>query len=215
MLSRVNSVVVPRSRLLSAGTYTASVPDSLPIIAFETPDDWEAWLKSHRASSPGLWLRLYKKKSGKPSITYAQALDVALCYGWIDSRKQSDDADAWLQRFSPRKPKSVWSANNVAHVERLIREKRMTRFGLTHVEAAKKDGRWSKAYAPQSTMEVPEDFLRELKKDKKALAFFETLNKVNRYAIAFRLHNAKKPETREARKQKFLGMMRKGEKFYA
>jgi uncharacterized protein YdeI (YjbR/CyaY-like superfamily) len=191
------------------------VSDTLPIIAFETPGEWENWLKKHHDSSSGLWVRLFKKKSGKASITYAEALDGALCYGWIDSQKQSDDADAWLQRFSPRKAKSLWSAINTGHVERLIKEGRMTPAGLVHVEAAKKDGRWKKAYASQGTMEVPADFLRELKKDKKALAFFGTLNKVNRYAIAFRLHNAKKPETREKRMKTFLEMMKKGEKFYA
>ncbi len=190
------------------------VPD-LPIIAFENAEAFEAWLREHHESSAGLWIRLYKKSSKRPSITYAEALDIALCYGWIDSQKQSDDADAWLQRFTPRKSKSAWSAINVRHVDRLMKEGRMMPTGLRHVEAAKKDGRWKKAYAPQSKAEVPGDFLRELKKDKKAYAFFSSLNKANIYAIVYRLHGAKKPETREARKKKFLEMMKRGEKFYS
>jgi uncharacterized protein YdeI (YjbR/CyaY-like superfamily) len=187
---------------------------TLPIKAFKTPDAFEAWLSKHYESSTGLWLKIFKKDSGKTTITYAEALDVALCYGWIDGQKQAHDDEAWLQKFSPRGAKSIWSKINTGHVERLIKEGRMRPAGLDAVEKAKADGRWQKAYEPPSKMTIPEDFLKELSKNKKAEAFFKGLNKTNLFAIGFRLQTAKKQETKEKRTREIIAMLAKGEKFH-
>lgn len=182
-----------------------------PVQNFPTPTTWETWLKKNHEKVNGLWLRIFKKDTKKPTVTYDQALEVALCYGWIDGLKKSYDAESWLQKFTPRRAKSVWSKRNTGIVERLIKEGKMQKAGLVQIEAAKKDGRWEKAYAGQKDMEIPKDFLALLKKNKKAYDFFQTLNSTNRYAITFRLHAAKKPETRERKMKEFLEMLEKVE----
>jgi uncharacterized protein YdeI (YjbR/CyaY-like superfamily) len=187
---------------------------TIPILAFETPDTFEAWLTKNHDKSDGLWLKLFKKSSKRKTITYAEALDVALCYGWIDGQKQSHDEEAWLQKFCPRGAKSVWSKINTGHVERLIKEGRMTPAGLDAVEKAKADGRWSRAYESPSKMTIPEDFLKVLSKNKKAAAFYKGLNKTNLFAIGFRLQTAKKQETREKRMKEIIEKLAKGEKFH-
>jgi uncharacterized protein YdeI (YjbR/CyaY-like superfamily) len=179
-----------------------------PTKAFETAEAWRKWLTKHHAAPSGISMRIFKKGSGVASLSYAEALDEALCFGWIDGQKNAYDKTSWLQRFTPRRPKSVWSKKNREHVARLIKEKRMAPAGLAQVEAAKKDGRWDKAYDASSTMSVPEDFLKELKKDKGAYAFFKMLNRANTYAIAWRLQTARKPETRERRKEQLLALMK-------
>src|SRR5579884_3997900 len=184
--------------------------DRDPTEVFETAKKWRQWLTKHHATSSGVWVRMFKKDSGLATMSYAEALDEALCFGWIDGQKDAYDEISWLQKFSPRRPNSMWSKKNREHVARLIKEKRMTPAGLAAVEAAKKDGRWGKAYDSPSTMAIPEDFLAELKKDKDAYAFFKTLNRANTYAIAWRLQNAKKPETRQRRKEQFIAMMKEG-----
>ena len=184
------------------------------IKSFKTPREWRDWLANNHARSDGIWLRIYKKDSGEETIIYAEALDEALCYGWIDGQKRGHDAQSFLQKFTPRRPKSVWSKRNREHIARLIREKRMTPAGLAQVEAAKRDGRWDKAYDASSTMTVPEDFLKELKRDKDAYKFFKTLNRANTYAIAWRLQTAKKPETRERRKKMLLAMLSERKKLH-
>jgi uncharacterized protein YdeI (YjbR/CyaY-like superfamily) len=181
---------------------------------FKTPNAWRAWLAKNHAKSGGIWLRIFKKGSGKETVSYAEALDEALCFGWIDGQKDKYDESSWLQKFTPRRPKSVWSKKNRERVARLIEEQRMTQAGLAEVNAAKEDGRWDKAYDAASTMTVPADFLKELKKDKRAYEFFKTLNKANAYAIAWRLQTAKKPETRAKRMRVILKMMRDGEKLH-
>jgi uncharacterized protein YdeI (YjbR/CyaY-like superfamily) len=188
--------------------------DGLAIFAPEEPAAWEAWLDENHLQSAGVWLRLYKKDSGKRKLTYEEAVVIALCFGWIDGVKQKGDDESFLQRFTPRKKGSAWSEINTARVERLIQAGRMRAAGLKEVEAAKVDGRWARAYAPQSKATAPEDFMQELRKDKQALAFYESLNKVNQYAISYRLQTAKKPETRQKRLQHFLAMMKNGEKFF-
>lgn len=188
--------------------------DSVQPKLFKTPADWEKWLESHHTDISGIWLRLAKKGSGLKCITYAEALEVALCYGWIDSQTRKYDEQSFIQKFTPRRSRSVWSQINVAHIERLTREGRMKPAGLREVERAKQDGRLDVAYGSQSTMEVPADFLKELKKDTKAYEFYKTLNRSNTYAIAWRLHTAKKPETRQRRVKKFLDMMKNREKLY-
>ncbi len=187
--------------------------DTLPILEFKTTEAFETWLAKNHDSTNGLWLRIFKKDSGKKTISYAEALDVALCYGWIDGQKQAYDEQAWLQKFCPRRPKSIWSKVNIGHVERLIKEDRMRPAGLKAIEKAKADGRWDKAYDSPSKMTIPEDFLKELSKNKKAEAFFKGLNKTNLFSIGFRLQTAKKQETREKRMKEIIEKLAKGEKF--
>ncbi len=193
---------------------TAPVPGE--IRAFPSAKDWEAWLESHHASHPGLWVRLYKKASGVASMSYAQALDGALCYGWIDGPLRKGDARSWLRRFTPRRAGSLWSQVNVGHVERLAREGRMRPAGLARVAEAKANGRWAQAYAPPSRSDaaLPEGFLKALARHKGAQAFFEGLDKANRYAIAYRLATAKKPETLARRQAAILAMLQERRAFH-
>ncbi len=181
---------------------------------FESPRHWEDWLKEHHAASPGVRLQIAKKDSGSASVSYAEALDVALCYGWIDGQKQPHDDRFWLQRFTPRRRKSGWSKVNTEKATQLIAQGRMQPAGLKEIEAAKQDGRWAAAYESQSRAAVPEDFLAELEKNPEAKAFFATLNKVNRYAFCYRIQTAKKSETRRARNEKFIAMLNQHEKIY-
>lgn len=176
----------------------------LATLEFKTAKSFETWLNKNHTSSAGIWLKIFKKASGMQTISYAEALDVALCYGWIDGQKQSFDEKAWLQKFTPRTAKSMWSKVNVGHVERLIQEGRMRGAGLEAINKAKQDGRWDTAYDPPSKMTIPDDFLKELSKNKKAEAFFKGLNKTNLFSIGFRLQSTKKPETRENGWRKLL-----------
>ena len=174
----------------------------------------DEWLEKNHAESDGIWLRISKKDSQETSLTYAEALDQALCYGWIDGQKKPFDKLSWLQKFTPRRPKSGWSKINTQHVERLIQAEAMTPAGMKAVAAAKADGRWEAAYASSRSAAPPEDFLQELRKNTKAEAFFKTLNKANVYAIVYRLETAKKPETREKRMKTILAMMEQGKAFH-
>jgi uncharacterized protein YdeI (YjbR/CyaY-like superfamily) len=185
-----------------------------PIISFTSPAEWDGWLAENHAKSNGVWLRIFKKDSGHATISYAEALDEALCHGWIDGQRKSHDALSWLQKFTPRRPKSLWSKINQGHVARLHKLKKMKPAGLAAVEAAKRDGRWQAAYDSPGKAAVPKDFLDQLGKNKKAKAFFETLNKTNLYSIAWRLQTARKPETRERRMNAILAMLARGEKFH-
>lgn len=188
--------------------------DTLPIIAFETPEAFEAWLLENEGNLEGLWIKIFKKDAKKKTITYAEALDVALCYGWIDGQKKTFDEEAWLQKFTPRRAKSIWSKVNIGHVERLTNEGRMRPAGLKAVEQAKADGRWERAYDSQSNMTIPDDFLKEIANNKEAEAFFLTLNKSNLFSIGFRLQTAKKQETRDKRMREIIEMLAKGQKFH-
>jgi uncharacterized protein YdeI (YjbR/CyaY-like superfamily) len=161
-----------------------------------------------------LLLRIYKKDSGVPSVTYAQALDQALCFGWIDGRKLPLDADSWVQKFTPRRAKSNWSKINVAHVDRLTQEGQMTPAGLKEVEAAKADGRWNTAYDSSSNATMPPEFVAALARNAKAKQFYATLNKTNLYSIAYRLQTAKRPETKIKRIELIIDMLARGEKFH-
>ncbi len=186
----------------------------LPIKEFKTQTAWEKWLAKNHANSKGVWMRFYKKASGIKSMNYDQALDGALCYGWIDGQTNKYDDVSWVQRFTPRRSRSLWSKRNIGHVERLTEAGKMHPAGQKEIDAAKADGRWQFAYDSHSTMAIPEDFLKELKKNKKAKAFFDTLNKNNLFSIGYRLQTAKRPETREKRMKQILEMMEKGEKFH-
>lgn len=181
---------------------------------FETAAEWRKWLLEHHADRTGVWIRIFKKGLDARTVTYAEALDEALCFGWIDGQKKAYDETSWLQKFTRRRPKSVWSKRNRERVARLIEEQRMTPAGLAAVESARKDGRWDDAYDAPSTMDVPDDFLNELKKDPRAYAFFKTLNRANTYAIAWRLQTARKPQTRARRMEALLAMMRQGKKLH-
>lgn len=189
------------------------VAKDLPVVLFETPDEWGRWIESGTNSS-GVWIKFAKKNSGVTSINYDQALRVALCYGWIDSSLSKFDDSFYLQKFSPRRPKSIWSKRNCELAEQLIADGEMQPAGLEQINLAQADGRWEAAYDKPSDMVVPEDFLAALAKNKQAEAFFQTLNKANRYAVAFRLHNAKRPETRAANIQKFITMFADGKKLH-
>jgi uncharacterized protein YdeI (YjbR/CyaY-like superfamily) len=187
--------------------------DDLPIELFASPADFEAWLESF-ADSDGLWLKIAKKGSGVESVSYAEALEVALCFGWIDSQKRVFDEKHFLQRFTPRRPRGRWSQINREKAEALIAAGKMRPAGLAEVEAAKADGRWDAAYAGQRTAEVPDDLQRELDRNAAAREFFAGLDGANRYAIVYRLDDAKKPETRERRLRKFVAMLERGEKIH-
>ena len=186
-----------------------SADDGLPTIFFSSPTRWEDWLKGNHASS-GVWIKMAKKDAGVASVRYPEVLEAALCFGWIDGRREALDERYFLQRFTPRRARSKWSRINREKAERLIAEGRMRPPGLAEVERAKADGRWEAAYAGQKTITVPEDLQRELDARPSAKAFFATLNSQNRYAILYRLGDAKKPETRARRLAKFVAMLEAG-----
>lgn len=190
------------------------IPDPQRVRSFEDGPAFEAWLATHHASERELWLKIHKKGSGLPTVTYAEALDVALCWGWIDGLKKSFDEASFLQRFTPRKPRSVWSQINRAHVARLITAGRMTEHGQRHVEAAKSDGRWDSAYAPSSQMTIPEDLAAAIKAVPEALATFEQLTKQNVYALAYRTRSVKTASARAVKIQTFVAMLARGETIY-
>ncbi len=189
---------------------TTVTQKQVPTESFTSAGEWRRWLCENHALSDGVRLRIFKNDSGVRTVTYAEALDEALCFGWIDGQKQKCDEKSWLQKFTPRRPKSLWSKRNRERVAQLIEEGRMTPPGLKQVEAAKEDGRWNDAYDAQSAMTVPHDFLDRLSENEQALAFFGTLSRANIYAIAWRLQTAKKPETREKRMQTILEMLAQG-----
>jgi uncharacterized protein YdeI (YjbR/CyaY-like superfamily) len=186
----------------------------LPILPFANKKKWADWLAKQQDKSAGVWLKLAKTESGISSVTYEEALDVALCYGWIDGQKKGFNDKYWLQKFTPRGSRSIWSKINTEKAERLIASGEMKAAGLKAIELAKQDGRWEAAYASQKNISVPEDFQAALDRNKKAQDFFATLNSVNRYAILFRIHNAKKSETRVKRIQQFVEMLERGEKIH-
>lgn len=189
------------------------VPDDLPVLPFADAVAWEAWLVAN-ADAKGVWLKIAKKDSGHATVTYAEALDVALCHGWIDGQKRGFDEAWFLQRFTPRRAKSLWSKINVGHVERLVAAGRMRAGGLREVEAAKADGRWAAAYDGGGSMEVPPELVQALAKNRKAKAFFGTLNAANRYAVCWRVQTAKKPETKAKRVETLVAMLARGEKLH-
>ena len=191
-----------------------TVKPGLPTIPFASREAWEAWLEEQHAVSQGVWLKLAKKGSGIETVTFADALDAALCYGWIDSQRAGFDGRYFLQRFTPRKPRSKWSQVNREKVAKLIEAGRMKPAGLREVERAKADGRWDAAYEPQSTATVPDDLRAELENNVAARVFFETLDSTNRYAILHRIQDAKKPETRARRIAKYVAMLAEGKKLY-
>jgi uncharacterized protein YdeI (YjbR/CyaY-like superfamily) len=187
----------------------------LAVLRFASKKEWSAWLAKQHGKSSGVWLQLAKKDSGIPSVTYDEAVDAALCYGWIDGQKKGYDDQYWLQKFTPRGPKSIWSKINTEKTERLIASGEMQPAGWKAIDAARKDGRWEAAYSSQRNISIPDDFQAALDQNGKAKAFFSTLKSAERYSILFRIQTAKKPETRAKRIQQFVEMLEKNEKTQA
>jgi len=191
------------------------MPDSAePTLAFASRAEWEAWLAEHHANSRGVWLAIAKKGSGIASVSYAEALDGALAYGWIDGRKEALDGERWLQRFTPRAVRSRWSKINREKAEALVARGEMRPAGLAQIERAKADGRWDAAYDGQRRAAVPDDLQKALDANPAARAFFAALDSANRYAILYRIHDAKKPETRARRIEKLVAMLADGKKIH-
>jgi uncharacterized protein YdeI (YjbR/CyaY-like superfamily) len=191
------------------------VPEEGALIFFEGPEQFEAWLHENGATETELWIKFAKKSSGLKSINYDQALDIALCHGWIDGLVRSVDDTYYSQRWTPRRPRSKWSKRNCGKVEELIASGRMLPAGLAEIEKAKQDGRWEAAYAGPATIEMPDDLSAALAANPKAAEFFKTLNSQNRYAVLLRVHDAKRPETRARRITQFVEMLADGRKPYA
>ena len=185
----------------------------LPTLPFESKNEFAEWLAKNHDKSAGAWLKLAKKDAEILSVTYKEAVNVALCYGWIDGQAKSFDDKYWLVKFTPRRSKSIWSQINTKRVEQLIASGEMKPSGLKAVEAAKQDGRWDAAYASQKNISVPADFQSALSKNEKAKAFFESLTGSKRYSFLFRIETAKKAETRIKRILQFVEMLKKGETF--
>jgi uncharacterized protein YdeI (YjbR/CyaY-like superfamily) len=183
-------------------------------IALETPEDLAGWLAEHHATSGELWVRIYKEGSGQRSVTWTDCVVEAIRFGWIDGLKRSADERSYLQRLTPRRSGSNWSARNRDHAERLIAEGRITPAGLAHVQAARAEGRWDTAYEGSATMVIPQDFLDALAARREAEAFFQTLDRKNLYPIYYRLQTAKRPETRVRRMQQILAQLARGERFH-
>ena len=191
-----------------------STKTDLPIIPFASRDAWKGWLEEQHATANGLWLKIAKKGSGVDTVSYAEAVEVALCYGWIDGQKASFDDRYWLQRFTPRRPRSKWSKVNRQKATELIEAGEMKPAGLREVERAKANGRWDSAYDAQSTATLPDDLRRELEKNHKAREFFSKLDSRNRYAILYQIQDAKRPETRARRIAKYVAMLAEQKKPY-
>ncbi|MGI8700037.1 MAG: YdeI/OmpD-associated family protein [Nocardioidaceae bacterium] len=187
-----------------------SPKDDLPILPFKSAADWEAWLETQHADAPGVWLQIAKKGTGIPTVTYSEALDGALCFGWIDGQKASCDDTYFLQRFTPRRARSKWSKANVDRIAQLEAAGRMRTAGLAHVASAKADGRWEAAYGGSASITVPDDLQEALDANPAAKEFFATITRANRYAILFRVHDAKRPQTRAKRIAAFVQMLAEG-----
>jgi uncharacterized protein YdeI (YjbR/CyaY-like superfamily) len=187
------------------------VPDNdLPTLSFASQSEWETWLTEQHTISPGIWLKIAKKDTGVRTVSYPEALEVALCFGWIDGQKRGLDDTHWLQRFTPRKARSKWSRINTDKAQALIDAGRMRPAGLREVELARADGRWDAAYEGQRAITVPPDLAEALAANPAAQAFFATLNSANRYAVLFRIHDAKRPETRARRIATYVAMLADG-----
>ena len=222
ILTARNPPIPPRARR-DRGMVGDAVPrhsvvvplNAAVILDVRSARDWERWLERHHAKMPeGVWLRLFRKGESESTLDYRQAVEVALCFGWIDGQSKRHDEISRVQRFTPRRARSVWSKVNTERAERLIGEGRMRPAGSREIDAAKRDGRWGRAYDPPSTASIPEDFLAELGKHKKAAAFFATLNKRNTYPVVYRLQTATTPETRAKRIRVMIEMFERGEKFH-
>jgi uncharacterized protein YdeI (YjbR/CyaY-like superfamily) len=188
--------------------------NEMTVLSFGTSELLKEWLEKNHSESSGIWLRMFKKNSGVLSVNYDQALDEALCFGWIDGQIKKYDDKTYLQKFTPRRARSIWSKRNIEHITRLEKEGRIRPSGMREVMAAKTDGRWDRSYDSPSNMTIPEDLMNELSKDLKTAEFFNKLSRANKYAITWRLQTAKKPETREKRMKAIIDVLSKGQKFH-
>jgi uncharacterized protein YdeI (YjbR/CyaY-like superfamily) len=200
---------IPNVNVKKKNAVSGSAPGA--VRGFKTRKEFAAWLEKNHETSPALWVRIARKGSGIKSITYAEGVEVALCYGWIDAQKLPENETTWLQRFMPRRPRGIWSKINREKALALIANGQMTQAGLVEIERAKKDGRWEAAYDSQAGANVPTDFEQELERHPKAKEFFKSISAANRYAITWRLQTAKKAETRAKRMRSFIEMLEKGE----
>jgi uncharacterized protein YdeI (YjbR/CyaY-like superfamily) len=214
MLQLPNLTKLPQLANLLAFNYQGIAMNDLPVLPFESERAWEGWLEENHIDSQGVWLKIARKGVGQNSISYQEALSVALCFGWIDGQKNKFDDRYWLQKFTPRRPKSGWSKINCQKATELIEQGRMRPAGMREVERAKQDGRWDAAYESQSTATIPDDLQKALDANPAVKAFFDQLNSVNRYAMIYRITTAKKPETRRQRIEKFIAMLNDGKKIY-
>ncbi len=196
-----------------ASARKVSTSKELPVKAFKTADKWRSWLEKNHATAKGIWVKIYKVSAGVASVDRSGALMEALCFGWIDGQALPGDQQCYLQKYTPRRKGSLWSKRNIEYVAKLEKEGRMTPAGREEVEIAKANGRWENAYDSPRNMTLPPEFLRLLGKNKKAKAFFQTLNKTNLFSIGWRIQTAKKPETRERRMKAIVEMLARGEKF--
>jgi uncharacterized protein YdeI (YjbR/CyaY-like superfamily) len=202
---------MPQAKKTAKKAVKSTRTDSDPILGFESQKAWHKWLEGNHRRSDGIWMRLAKKASGIPSVTYADAVESALCYGWIDGQKRPHSDTAWLQRFTPRRPKSMWSQINREKALALIEARRMKAAGLAEVERARQDGRWEAAYGSPSALTTDAAFEKALNKNPRAKKFFKTISAANRYAILWRIQTAKRAETRERRVRDYVEMLEKGE----
>lgn len=186
----------------------------LPIISFKSEKEWERWLDKNHSKSTGIWMKIAKKETGIKSIYYPEALDIALCYGWIDGQKKAFDDTYWLQKFTHRLPKSKWSKKNCNRAEELIKLGKMKPEGQKEIDLAKKDGRWEAAYESQGNSKIPGDFQKKMDENPGTMEFFNSLNSANRYAFLYRIHDAKRPETRMQRINMFIDMLKEKKKFH-
>lgn len=191
-----------------------NLESTVEIAAFQSALDWERWLGNNHANSIGVWLQFFKKGSTAASVNYAEALSIALCYGWIDGQLKKHDDESWLRKFTPRRARSMWSKRNCDLANQLVKDGKMKSAGLREIATAKQDGRWDQAYDSPRKMKLPEDFLKLLSKNKKALVHFKALNKANTYAITWRLQTAKKPATRDKRLKAIIEMLSEGRRFH-
>jgi uncharacterized protein YdeI (YjbR/CyaY-like superfamily) len=215
-LSRLDPTSTLR-KLLPHKCITLTVASDIAMdktIEFESASQWDNWLAKNHSKSNGIWIRLFKKASGVSSVSVSDAVDVALCYGWITGQSRPYDEKSWLDQFVPRRPKSIWSKINTKRAEMLIKQGRMKPAGLKQVEEARRDGRWDRAYSPPSTAKLPQDFIKALRKNKQAEKFFKTLNRANTYSVVFRLETAKNEEQRKMKIKKMIKMFERGEKFH-
>lgn len=193
---------------------TSNRKSELPTLTFKNQKAWATWLDKNHTKSSGIWLRIGKKGSPIKSVSYLEAIEVALCYGWIDGQKEKFDSSSWLQKFTPRGEKSIWSSINRGKAKVLIRSGQMKPAGMKAVELARKNGRWEGAYDSPARSKIPSDFQTELDHNPDAQSFFDTLNRQNRYAILFRIQTAKKAETRARKIEQFIRMLMNQEKLY-
>ncbi|KAF9872527.1 hypothetical protein CkaCkLH20_10024 [Colletotrichum karsti] len=205
--SNINKNTSSRLDVFTPASTASKQASSIPTLLFDNQAAWETWLTEHHSETSGLWVQIAKKNADRPSVSYDEALDVALCFGWIDGQRKSHDEQHFIQRFTPRRKNSLWSKRNVDKVDVLIKAGRMKPPGQAEIDAAKADGRWGRAYSSASVMEVPLDFQAALEGNKEAVKFFDALSKTQRYAFLWRIETTKRAETRRRKIVQFVDLL--------